>query len=181
MKPNYFRDVWILGPASSSCPGSFPRGLVPAIRRKWGGQRRLWVCSGGFKDSGGVMLDIRPEMRPTILADAQALPFKDDAFDFVMADPPYSETEAEQLYHLPYLSMVRLLNEMYRVCTPGGYLLLLHRLCPGHEPQLDLQKTERVAVIGIGTLAAWSNIRALTIFRKRHELSHFASLQGDEG
>ena len=176
MKPNYYRDVWILGPASSSCPGSFPKGFISALKRKWWGQRRLWVCSGGFKDSGGVMLDIRREMMPTVLADAQELPFKDASFDFVMADPPYSEAEAGDLYGLPYLRISRLLTEMIRVAEPRANIALLHRLIPSlNDGQVGapMQQLELEAVVGIGTLAAWTNIRALTIWRKRQPLETF--------
>lgn len=173
MKPNYYRDVWILGPASSKCPGSFPRGLVPAIRRKWWGQSRLWVCSGGFHDPSGVCIDIRPEVRPDIVCDATVLPFPDESFDFIMADPPYSEAEARALYDLPYLSMTKCINEMIRVCRPGGRVLLLHRLIPGANPQTGTGKLELEAVVGVGVLGAWANIRALTVFRKRHELARW--------
>ena len=134
----------------------------------------MWVCSGGFKDSGGVMLDIRSETKPTVLADAQALPFKDSYFDFVMADPPYSEAEARALYDLPYLSMTKLLNEMIRVCQPNGYVILLHRLIPGANPQTDTGKMSVEGVVGVGVLGAWANIRALTVFRKRQKLESWA-------
>ena len=184
MKPNYYRDVWILGPASNDCPGSFPRGFVNAVKRKWWGQKRLWVCSGGFHDPSGICVDIRSDMEPTVFADACALPFPSSSFDFVLADPPYSEAEAESLYGLPYLSMTKCINEMIRVCKPGGRVLLLHRLIPGANSQTDTGKMEVEAVVGVGVLGAWANIRALTVFRKRHELSHFDghapdSLQGD--
>jgi SAM-dependent methyltransferase len=170
MKPNYYRDVWILGPSTNDCPGSFPRGFVPALKRKWWGQRRLWVCSGGFKDSGGVTLDIRPSARSDVLGDAEVLPFKNACFDFVMADPPYSEAEAKALYDLPYLSMTKLINEMIRVCEPNGHVILLHRLIPGANSQTDTGKMSVEGVVGVGVLGAWANIRALTVFRKRQEL-----------
>lgn len=159
-----------MGPSSSSCPGSFPKGFIPALKRKFWGKRRLWVCSGGFHDSDGITLDIRPEVKPTIVANAEQLPFADESFDFVMADPPYSEAEAKTLYGLAYLSMTKLINEMIRVCEPNGYIILLHRLIPGPNPQTGTGNLAVEGVVGVGVLGAWANIRALTVFRKRQPL-----------
>lgn len=169
-KPRYYRDVWILGPPSNGYPGAFPRGLINHIRRKWWGARRLWVCSGSHQDSGGTTIDLNPETRPRVVGDAQQLPFLDESFDFVMADPPYSVEEAARLYDLPYPSPMKLLNEMWRVCETGGHILFLHRLIP-MDPQLPWTMRHHFeAVVGVGITGAWSNIRALSVWKKPHQL-----------
>ena len=176
MQKPYFRDIWALGPPDANYPGAFPRGLVNKIRLKWWGKDRLWLFSGVFKDPDGTMIDIKPELKPTHVADCSDLSFlKDESFDFVMADPPYSEKEAKEMYDLPYFNMVKTLNEMARVCKPGGYCLFLHRIIPVRHPNFssEFKRLKIVGIVGIFTIAAMSNIRALTVWRKSETLDQF--------
>lgn len=169
----YIRDVWALGPNQTGYPGGFPKGFVTAIKKRWWGHKRLWVFSGGFKDPGGTMVDIKPECNPTFVANAEQLPFEDESFDFVCLDPPYSEQESQELYGLPHPSMVKILNEMARVTAPGGTCILLHRLIPSVHPQFN-QHWKRLylkAVIGVFTIAGITNMRALTVWGKQAKLS----------
>jgi SAM-dependent methyltransferase len=172
MQKPYFRDIWALGPSSNGYPGAFPRGLITRIKKKWWGNNRLWLFSGSFKDSrNGITLDINKELNPDICGNCEVIPFKNNSFDFVMADPPYSEKESHELYNLPYVNIIKTLNEMIRVCKPGGNVLFLHRLVPAIFPGLNLsKKTQLIGVVGVFTIAGLSNIRALTIFKKRGEL-----------
>ena len=110
-------------------------------------------------------------MNPMVCGNCEILPFKDNSFDFVMADPPYSEKESLELYQLPYVNIIKTLNEMIRVCKPGGNILFFHRLIPAIFPGLNLSKeTQLIGIIGIFTIAGLSNIRALTVFKKRGKL-----------
>lgn len=170
----YFRDVWALGPPNTGYPGAFPRGLIPKIKRKWWGQKRLWLFSGTFHDSSGVTVDIKREVNPKTIANCEILPFKNDTFDFVFADPPYSKEESLELYQLPYVNIVKTINEMIRVCKPGGYILFLHRLIPEVFPGMKLHAHTTIeGIVGIFTIAGMSNIRALSIRRKKNTLLEF--------
>ncbi len=170
----YFRDVWALGPSNSGYPGAFPRGLITRIGRRWWGQKRLWLFSGSHKDSGGTTVDINPDMKPDYVCNCESLPFPDSSFDFVMADPPYSEEESMRLCGLPYVNIIKTPNEMIRVCEPGGHIIFFHRLVPAVFPGLKLsERTQLVAVVGVFTIAGLSNMRALTVFRKYQTLEAF--------
>ena len=175
MKPHYYKDIWVLGPASSHYQGSFPKGLIPRIKKRWWGQKRLWLFSGSFKDKEGVTVDINPDVHPDVVTDAQNLPFEDDSFDFVMADPPYSEEEAQKLYNLPYPSIVKVLNEMARVTCTEGYMILLHRLFPARHPAFNehVRRMHLEAIVGVAIIAAISNIRALTVWKKDNSIFDF--------
>lgn len=165
----YFRDVWVLGQSNNGYPGAFPRGLINKIKRRWWGKDRLWLFSGSFKDDGGTTIDIKPELEPSIVADCGDLSMLDDnSFDFVMADPPYSKEESMKHYNLPYVSIVKTLNEMARICKPGGYCLFLHRLVPQRHPQLsnEFKRLKVIGLVGVCTITGFSNIRALTVWRK---------------
>ena len=166
--PNYYRDVWCCGPSSNGYRGAFPRGFVNKVREHWWGEKRLWLFSGSFKDEGGITVDIKPETNPDFVANCEQLPFPDNSFDFVLADPPYSEAEARELYDLPYPSMVKVINEIARVCRPGGHVLFFHRLVPLIHPRFTtgFRTRDIQAVVGIFTIAGMSNMRALTVWKK---------------
>lgn len=168
----YFRDVWMLGTPNTHYPGSFPRGLVQMVQRRWWGQKRLWMFAGVHKDAGQTTVDIKPELKPSVVANCEVLPFADESFDFVFVDPPYSKEESEALYSLPYCSIPKVLNEMARVTRAGGYALFLHRLIPLRYPIFSphFKRLEIVGLVGIATLGGFSNIRALTVWRKRGKL-----------
>lgn len=168
----YFRDVWCLGTSKTGYPGSFPQDLVNKVRRRWWGQKRLWMFAGVFRDPGHTTVDIKPDLKPTVVANCEDLPFPDASFDFVFVDPPYSAEESDRLYGLPYCSIPKVLNEMARVCRPGGYCLFSHRLIPLRHPSFSSQfkRLEIVATVGVWTLGGFSNIRALTVWRKTESL-----------
>lgn len=176
-KNSLFRDVWGLGVPNAGYPGAFPQGLIPRIKRRWWGQKRLWLFSGSFKDPLGTTVDIKPELEPDYICNCEELPFEDESFDFVMADPPYSKEEAKKLYNLPYVNVPKTMNEMARVCKPEGHVLFLHRLIPWYFPtdNAHVKRLRPVAIIGVYTLAGYTNIRALTIWRKHETLAAYFS------
>lgn len=170
----YYRDIWALGPSSNGYPGAFPRGFVRMVKRKWWGKKRLWLFSGSHKDSEGTTVDINPDVKPDYVCNCEELPFPDSSYDFVIADPPYSEEESLRLYGLPYVSIIKTLNEMIRVCQPNGHILFFHRLVPMIFPGLKLsEQTQLVGVVGVFTIAGMANLRALTVFRKYSKLDSF--------
>ncbi len=168
-KYNYFRDIWCLGPSNTGYPGAFPGGLINRIKKMgWWGDKRLWMFSGSFKDPEGTTVDIKPELNPDVVANCESLPFEDGSFDFVMLDPPYSEKEAKDLYDLKYCSMTKVMNEAARVCQGGGLVILLHRLIPQCHPNESLhkKKLKMAGLVGVFTISGYSNIRALSVWRK---------------
>lgn len=170
----YYRNIWALGPPNTGYPGAFPRGLINRVKRKWWGKNRLWMFSGGFHYNGDITIDIKLDLKPKIVANCEMIPFKDNSFDFVFADPPYSKEEAMDLYQLPYVNIIKTINEMVRVCRPGGYILFLHRLVPKVFPGMELHKQTTIeGIVGIFTIAGMSNIRALSVRRKINTLEKF--------
>lgn len=172
----YPRDIWVLSTQASSvnCRGRFPRGFIPEIeRRKWLRGKVLIPCCGDFRRPGAVHLDLRSCVHPDIIGDAGQLPFEDETFDTVLLDPPYSEQEARDLYDLPYINIIKALNESCRVLKPGGGLLFLHRLYPQRHPSLGMhwKRMQTVALIGIVPNAGFGNIRLLSVWRKNGGLS----------
>lgn len=120
----------------------------------------LHLCSGSVR--GGVTVDIRPEMSPTIVADCRNVPLPDASQRWIMADPPYSETYAENLYGTgkAYPKPGQILAEAARLLVPGGRVGLLHFLVPMVRKPLKL-----IGVWGITTGAGYA-IRAWSVFEK---------------
>lgn len=149
--------------------GAFPDGGGYPIRflekaYEWLGvtdpDKVLHLCGGSMQR--GITVDIRVEMCPTVVADVRNTPFEDESFDWIMADPPYSEEYAENLYgtgkHYPKPGQI--LKEASRLLRPGGYVGLLHFQVPMFRKPLCL-----VEVRGITTGLGFA-IRAFTILRK---------------
>ena len=173
----YFRDVWSLFPPNANYPGAFPKGLIKQVKRKWWGNERLWLFSGSYTDTDAITYDIKSELKPRVCGDCENLPFKDNSFDFVFADPPYSKEESMDLYNLPYVNIIKTLNEMIRVCKPGGHILFLHRLVPTVFPKLRLASHCTLkAVIGVYMIAGMSNMRALSVFQKKNNLDKWSNI-----
>jgi SAM-dependent methyltransferase len=120
----------------------------------------LHLCSGSLRI--GVRVDIRPEMEPDIIADCRSVPLPDESFDWIMADPPYSEDYATNLYGtgIDYPKPGQIIREASRLLRPGGRVGILHFQVPMHRPPLRM-----VGVWGITTGAGYA-IRAWTVFEK---------------
>ena len=150
--------------------GKLPVGFLDwayGVLRCRGSDRILHVCSGGLgPETRGVRVDIRPEVRPDVVADGRALPFADEVFDAVLLDPPYSVEYASTLYETDYPRPSALLREACRVVKPLGFVGMVHFLVPRPEPGLRF-----VEVHGVTTGCGY-RIRALTVYQ-RHQRGLF--------
>ncbi len=143
--------------------GGYPKGFVEWAMRQMGcgdPARVLHLCSGSMRT--GVRVGIRPAMQPNVVADVRSLPFADESFAFVMADPPYSPEYARNLYETGdvYPTPGEILREASRVLLPGGRVGLLHFQVPMIRKPLSI-----VGVYGITTGAGYA-IRAWTLLEK---------------
>lgn len=123
-------------------------------------EKVLHLCSGSMRS--GVTLDLRPECRPRVVADCRQAPFLGESFDFIMADPPYAEDYAENLYGTgkQYPKPGQILREAARLLRPGGRVGLLHFLVPVIRRPLKF-----VGIWGI-TLGSGYAIRAWSVLEK---------------
>lgn len=145
--------------------GGYPKGFVEWALAEMGctdPSEVLHLCSGSMVS--GVRVDIRPEMNPDIVADCRHVPLPDRSFRYILADPPYSEEYARDLYgvgeHYPRPGQI--VREACRLLVPGGRFGLLHFQVPmGHKPM----RIERV--YGVTTGSGYA-IRAWTLMEKQH-------------
>jgi len=78
----------------------------------------------------GHTVDIKAETNPDEIADCHNLPLKDNSFQNVFLDPPYSNQESQEIYDTGKLKPTLYTNEAVRVCKPGGIIAIYHVYWP---------------------------------------------------
>ena len=113
----------------------------------------------------GYRVDIKPEVKPDLVADAHtfASKMKGRKFDIILADPPYSDEEAKELYGTPKLKYKKWTSEADKVLRRGGLLIVYHKyVVPNPNP--DKYVVEKRVFIGN---RAWHLPRVAIYFRKK--------------
>jgi hypothetical protein len=126
--------VWILGNdyRGTGFYGSYPPGYLRRIQSLFPDVtgRVLHLFSGSLTPTQGhVRVDLLPNRQPDVVGDAHHLPFGDGTFELVLADPPYSATDAQR-YGTPMPNRRRVLAEVARVTASGGNLVWLDTVLP---------------------------------------------------
>jgi len=119
--------VWVLPrPRRISYPGGFPLHFEKRLFRLLG-KPNLILHNFGGKAQLGIKIDLKREVKPDVIADAHSLPFRDNIFDAVICDPPYSNEINESLYGVTVkLKYTQWVKEAERVLKPNGFLVLYH-------------------------------------------------------
>lgn len=143
--------------------GGYPKGFLQYAFRTLGVRDPdavLHLCSGSVRT--GITVDVRWEMQPAVVADCRQTPFRDESFDFILADPPYGETYAETQYGTGnrYPRPGSILKEAERLLRVGGRFGILHFLVP-----IATARMKGITVYGITTGGGYA-IRAWTVFEK---------------
>ena len=118
----------------------------------------IHLCSGTW--DFGITVD--KKMPAQIVADVQALPFKDAIADTVIFDPPYSK-KFKRIYGNYYANRRQVFQEIIRILKPGGMLIFCHYFIPAHR----IWQLEAVYMIHN---RPWEHVRALSFLRKRETL-----------
>lgn len=86
----------------------------------------------------GFRVDIKPEVKPDLVCDAHHLTeHLHDKFDIILADPPYSDQEAAEIYGTPKLRYKVWTREATQLLNPGGLLIVYHKyLMPNPDPEI---------------------------------------------
>lgn len=87
-------------------------------------------------NSEGFRVDINPEVNPDVICDAHELSkYVDRKFDVIFSDPPYSDSEAKEIYGTPKLKYKKWTNEATKLLRPRGLLIVYHKyLMPNPDP-----------------------------------------------
>lgn len=127
--------AWILGNdyRGSGFYGSYPPGYLKRIRAilpEMATGRVLHAFSGSLSSEvPGVRVDLHHKNQPNVAADVTRLPFGAGVFDVVLADPPYSVSDAVR-YATPMVNRAKAVKELARVTKPGGILAWMDTVWP---------------------------------------------------
>jgi len=114
----------------------------------------------GGKAEYGIRLDMDMGVSPDIIADAHYLPFRDNTFDLVILDPPYSDKLAKDMYKAEPPKFKLYSKEAVRVLKNGGYLVMYHFLA-----MPSIRGTRIVYRIFMET-RKWHRLRCVHIHKK---------------
>ncbi len=135
-------SVWMLGRnyKGSGYYGAYPPNYLRRITSMFpDAERTIHLFSGSLPPGPYVRVDlIKPKNEPRqqeakvsfVQADVENLfPGWTGAFDFVLADPPYTPADAAR-YDTPMPNKKKCLHEAARICEPGGYIIWLDTILP---------------------------------------------------
>ncbi|MEM8572453.1 MAG: hypothetical protein AAGG56_16310 [Pseudomonadota bacterium] len=158
--------TWIMGNdyrVKSEYYGGYPAGYLKRIRALFPDKERTLHLFSGRVDVEtfpGDTVDIKPDLNPTFLDDAQSLegvPLGD--YDLILADPPYSVEDCEH-YGTSMVSRNKVMRALGRT-SPGTHIVWLDQVLPMYRKDTFCVE----AAIGM-----WKStnhrFRGITIFRR---------------
>jgi hypothetical protein len=167
IEDDWVYGVWFIGnnyAKKADIYGGFPGNLLKRIAALMRDRQRPLHLFAGKVDLSvlpGDTLDIRPELNPTFCCNGEAMPDVPlHLYDLVVADPPYSASDAER-YGVLMVNRNKVIRELSERLPPGAFVVWLDQV----YPMYDGARLRPEAAIGI-----WGStnhrIRGLTIFRK---------------
>jgi hypothetical protein len=140
---------------------SFPRAVERQLRTLTEGKRVLQQFGGLAK--WGIRLDIDPSTRPHVIGDAWIPPFRQNAFDVTILDPPYWRINQQEKTALLHAAAY----------VAREYVIWFHTIWLAGDARVC--KLERGWLVRVGDTC---HVRCLQLFRtlpqKRTPWIHFA-------
>lgn len=149
--------------------GQYPPTFVRRVKKMFEGANILHLCCGRSHIEGAINVDLHFLPEVDVRANAEKLPFKNNHFDMVLLDPPYSQQDSDRYKAGRLLSAKRVLSEAGRVLNERGWLLWLDEKYPSYRR--DTWTLE--GLIGICT-GFERRTRILSMFRKTSQTLLFA-------
>lgn len=88
----------------------------------------------------GYRIDMKPEVKPDMVANVECLDLPDNYFNGGMADPPYTPEFAEKLYNTPYPSWKKWTKEFVRVVKPGSRVAIMQNYIVPRLPGCTMEE-----------------------------------------
>lgn len=130
--------VWMIGnnyQNKNDYYGEYPPTYLDRVKSLFPDRENpLHLFSGSLKpdqvDNNAVRVDIKKEVNPDIVMDCEKIGSLDTEFDLIMADPPYTEEDAEEYgTGLPNRNEV-VMNQVPEILESGGFLVWLDLRLP---------------------------------------------------
>jgi hypothetical protein len=159
--------TWVLGNSygkKSDYYGAYQGNFLKRIAALFPDRRRVLHLFAGKVDISafpGDTLDCRPELEHTWCSNAETcdgVPLAD--YDFVLADPPYSVSDAER-YGTAMVNRNKVIRTLSEGLRPGACVVWLDQVYPMYAKA----RLEPEALIGISG-STNHRFRVLTVFRR---------------
>lgn len=147
--------------------------MTCGARLMWHEKHHPGTIYGDMRAETHILTDGRTlDIRPDIVLDYRALPFKNNTFDLVNFDPPHLTRAGEngwmrQKYGVLFTTwredLTAGLHEAFRVLRPGGTLTL--KWCDEHIPLADVLALSPYPPL-YGTRHGKNNKTSFTVFNK---------------
>lgn len=105
-----------------------------------------------------VTFDIFPRDGVSVVGDVRNLPFACDSFDFVLADPPYSQADADH-YMTRMINRGKTMRDLRGVVCAGGVVAWLDTVRPMYSSKLWRQRGAIAVLVSTNT-----HVRCLSLF-----------------
>ena len=159
--------TWILGNdyrVKSEFHGGYPATYLARVRSMFRDKKRVLHLFSGKVDTTqfpGDTVDVHPDLNPTYVDDAQTLESVPlDRYDLVLADPPYSEEDAEH-YMTTMVKRNLVMKALIKLPT-GAHVVWLDQVLPQwRKTAFDL-----AGVVGI-VKSTNHRFRVMCIFRRK--------------
>jgi len=161
--------IWMLGndyQSKQGYYGEYPPTYLKRIISLFPDEKEvLHLFSGTVQYSTyctGTTFDIQPDLHPDIVGDAHHLStyFPRNTFDLILADPPYSQEDAEH-YGTPMVNRNQVLKECIPVLKADGFICWLDTVLPMYR------KDNLILVGTIGVIRSTNHrFRVVSIFQK---------------
>lgn len=164
--------IWMIGNDyrnKTNYYGAYPHGYLRRVKALFPNSQKICHVFSGTAEKGywpnEISLDINPKLSPDIACDCTNIPIKDNTFDLVLADPPYSQADADK-YSCKMPNRKKTLHEIYRILKPNGYCVWLDVMMPMYR------RSEFEMVGSIGLLRSTNHrVRMIFIWKKIQQQS----------
>jgi hypothetical protein len=165
---NWLLGIWNIGNnyKGSGYHGAYPPSYLKRIHSLFpdiASCRTMNLFSGSLgKLDRGIKIDINPDLGPDVCCNAEEMSkhVKNNYYDLILADPPYSEEDALR-YGNPMVNRNKVVKEAHKVLRKGGYLCWMDMVLPMYRKD----EFKRVGEIAISR-STNHRVRAVFIFEK---------------
>lgn len=136
-------DVMYLPRPAKNYSGCYPKYFEKHLQRLL--ETNNYIHFFGGKAETGYRIDINESVKPDLVANVENLyMIQDNSFDGGMADPPYNEDFAKNLYNCEYPKWGLWTKELVRIVKPNGLIGIMQNYI---VPRLPNCEYERIVII----------------------------------
>ena len=160
LSSNEIYGIWVMGnnyTTRTNFYGAYPHGYLDRIYALFPKtDKTLHLFSGSIEDDSMDKVDLKYGIN----AETMSKDLKNNYYDLILADPPYSVEDCDH-YKCSMVKRNVVFKECYKVMEKGGFLIWLDQILPQYR------KIEFKVIARIGMVKSTNHrFRVITIFQK---------------